>query len=205
MHALDWIFSFLPLLIVLVVGIYAQRHVKSVGRFSFGQSFGGALSPRHRRRRVAGGARSSSSRPSSRFPTPGFTLNWWQWLSISGRDSGRHLRFRFLSLPRNARHDARPVFEIRYNKSFRLFTGLLGFLAGLFNFGIIPRRRLALPALLSRIARDRLPFFRAGADLHSPHGGHAAGHAFRRLVPAASSRSWSSIASRASCPRFSTS
>jgi len=29
-------------------------------------------------------------------------------------------------------------FEIRYNKSFRLFTGALGFLAGILNFGIIP-------------------------------------------------------------------
>jgi len=29
-------------------------------------------------------------------------------------------------------------FEIRYNKSFRLFTGLLAFFAGMLNFGIIP-------------------------------------------------------------------
>src|SRR5258708_26459013 len=29
-------------------------------------------------------------------------------------------------------------FEIRYSKFFRLFTGALGFIAGIANFGIIP-------------------------------------------------------------------
>ena len=137
MRALDWIFSLLPLLIVLAAGLYAQRKVKSVADF---------LSANRSAERyllaIAGGELQAGAvvfvASFEQIAHAGFTLNWWQWLSIpvglivgiSGFVSYRYRETRAMTLAQ--------FFEIRYNKSFRLFTGLLGFLAGLFNFGIIP-------------------------------------------------------------------
>lgn len=68
----------------------------------------------------------------------GFVLTWWGWLSvpvtlivaISGWVIYRFRETRALTLAQ--------FFEIRYSKRFRLFTGFLGFAAGMANFGIIP-------------------------------------------------------------------
>jgi SSS family solute:Na+ symporter len=68
----------------------------------------------------------------------GFILSWWGWLSIpvglvvgiSGWVIYRFRETRALTLAQ--------FFEIRYSKSFRVFTGFLGFAAGMANFGIIP-------------------------------------------------------------------
>jgi len=137
MHTIDWILSFLPLVVVLVVGVLAQRHVRSVADF---------LSANRSAKRyllaIAGGELQAGAvvfvAAFEQISHAGFTLNWWQWLSIpvvlivgiSGFVSYRYRETRAMTLAQ--------FFEIRYNKSFRLFTGLLGFLAGLFNFGIIP-------------------------------------------------------------------
>jgi len=68
----------------------------------------------------------------------GFVLTWWGWLSvpvtlivaISGWVIYRFRETRALTLAQ--------FFEIRYSKRFRIFTGFLGFAAGMANFGIIP-------------------------------------------------------------------
>jgi SSS family solute:Na+ symporter len=68
----------------------------------------------------------------------GFVLTWWGWLSvpvalivgISGWVIYRFRETRALTLAQ--------FFEIRYSKPFRIFTGFLGFGAGLVNFGVIP-------------------------------------------------------------------
>ena len=137
MRTLDWLLSFLPLAVVLVVGLMARRHVRSVADF---------LSANRSARRyllaIAGGELQSGAvvfvAAFEQISHTGFTLNWWQWLSIpialllsiSGFVSYRYRETRAMTLAQ--------FFEIRYDRSFRFFTGLLGFLAGLFNFGIIP-------------------------------------------------------------------
>ena len=68
----------------------------------------------------------------------GFILSWWGWLSIpltlivsiSGWVIYRFRETRALTLAQ--------FFEIRYSKNFRIFTGFLGFGAGIVNFGVIP-------------------------------------------------------------------
>jgi len=68
----------------------------------------------------------------------GFTLSWWQsigfpvgiFVAISGFVVYRFRETRALTLGQ--------FFELRYSKSFRVFTGMLAFLAGIANFGIIP-------------------------------------------------------------------
>jgi SSS family solute:Na+ symporter len=68
----------------------------------------------------------------------GFTWTWWQWINVpvglliatTGFVVYRYRETRAMTLAQ--------FFEIRYSKRFRIFTGFLGFFAGLVNFGIIP-------------------------------------------------------------------
>lgn len=68
----------------------------------------------------------------------GFALTWWGFsqalvilvLTVSGFVIYRFRETRCLTLPE--------FFERRYSRPFRVFTGLLAFLAGLINFGIFP-------------------------------------------------------------------
>jgi len=72
------------------------------------------------------------------FSKSGFSRAWWNmlyvvaWLvlSVTGFVIYRYRETRAMTLAQ--------FFEIRYNKSFRVFTGALGFFAGILNFGVIP-------------------------------------------------------------------
>ncbi|WP_309380255.1 sodium:solute symporter family protein [Cerasicoccus frondis] len=73
-----------------------------------------------------------------KFGQAGFAISWWGWLnipillivSISGFVVYRYRQTRAMTLAQ--------FFEIRYSHRFRLFAGILGFVAGILNFGIIP-------------------------------------------------------------------
>ncbi|MEE9471450.1 MAG: sodium:solute symporter, partial [Gemmatimonadota bacterium] len=66
----------------------------------------------------------------------GFSLTWWGFsqaiviliLTVSGFVIYRFRETRSLTLPE--------FFERRYSRRFRVFTGMLAFVAGLINFGI---------------------------------------------------------------------
>jgi SSS family solute:Na+ symporter len=68
----------------------------------------------------------------------GFSLTWWGFsqaiviliLTVSGFVIYRFRQTRCLTLPE--------FFERRYSRPFRVFTGMLAFIAGLINFGIFP-------------------------------------------------------------------
>ncbi len=68
----------------------------------------------------------------------GFSLSWWGmtsglvilFVTVSGWVIYRFRQTRCLTLAQ--------FFEIRYSRRFRIFTGLVAFLAGLINFGIFP-------------------------------------------------------------------
>jgi SSS family solute:Na+ symporter len=137
MSAIDWIVIFLPLTIVIVVGAYARQYVTSVADFmSANRSAGRYLLC------IAGGELQTGAvvfvASFEVFSHGGFAYAWWAalgvplglLLKISGFVTYRYRETRAMTLAQ--------FFEIRYNKSFRLFTGLLGFFAGILNFGIIP-------------------------------------------------------------------
>lgn len=137
MHTLDLVFLSLPLLLIVVVGLYTRRYLKSVADFlSAGRLAGPYLLA------VAGGEMQAGAvvfvAMFEVISKAGFTLSWWQAISfpvgivvaISGFVIYRFRETRALTLGQ--------FFELRYSKSFRVFTGILAFLAGIANFGIIP-------------------------------------------------------------------
>ncbi|GAT32616.1 solute:Na+ symporter, SSS family [Terrimicrobium sacchariphilum] len=137
MHWIDWLIITIPLLILLVVGFYSHRFMKSVADFLSG----GRLAGRYLLA-VAKGEQGVGAvvfvAMFERISKSGFVLTWWEWLSIpvtlivgiSGWVVYRFRETRALTLAQ--------FFEIRYSKRFRIFTGFLGFAAGLANFGVIP-------------------------------------------------------------------
>jgi len=68
----------------------------------------------------------------------GFALSWWGFssalvilfITVSGWVIYRFRSTRCLTLPQ--------FFEMSYNRKFRIFTGIVAFLAGIINFGIFP-------------------------------------------------------------------
>lgn len=137
MHLIDWILLCLPLVVVIAVAIYTQRYMKSVADFLSGGRMAG--------RYLLAVARGEQSAGAVVFVATfemisrsGFVMTWWGWLSIpvgvivgiSGWVVYRFRETRAMTLAQ--------FFEMRYSKRFRLFTGLLGFTAGMLNFGVIP-------------------------------------------------------------------
>ncbi len=137
MHPIDWLFACIPVLVAFVIGIYTRRYVKSVADFMSGGRMAGRYILA-----VASGEMQAGAvvfvASFEVFSRAGFTMAWWWPLStpvgllvaIFGFVIYRFRETRALTLAQ--------FFEIRYSKRFRLFTGGLGFLAGILNFGIIP-------------------------------------------------------------------
>ena len=137
MHALDWTICFLPLLLIFAIAAYSKRYVKSVADFMSGNRSAGRYLLA-----IAGGELQAGAvmfvASFEVISRAGFTLGWWSWLSgpvfiilgISGFVTFRYRETRAMTLAQ--------FFEIRYSKSFRTLTGILGFFAGVCNFGIIP-------------------------------------------------------------------
>ena len=137
MQVIDWVLALVPLLVVLGVAVYTQRHMKGVTDFLSG----GRLAERYLlavARGELGAGLVGFVAGLEVMPRAGFTLLWWGWITapitlivaISGFVIYRYRETRAQTLGQ--------FFEIRYSKQFRLFTGMLGFVAGLLNFGIIP-------------------------------------------------------------------
>lgn len=136
-HWIDWMLIALPVIGLLGIGIYTQRYLKSVSDFLSG----GRLAGRYLLAVAKGEMQAGAVVFVAMFEIidkSGFTMTWWAWIStpvglivaISGFVIYRYRETRSLTLAQ--------FFEIRYSKSFRVFTGFLGFAAGILNFGIIP-------------------------------------------------------------------
>ena len=137
MHALDWALVAACLLLIAGIGIYTQRYMCSVSDFLSG----GRLAGRYLLSIASGEMEAGAVCFVAWFEVmrqSGFTLGWWQTINvpvllvigITGFVAYRYRETRVMTLAQ--------LFEVRYSKAFRIFTGMLGFLAGLVNFGIIP-------------------------------------------------------------------
>ena len=137
MQTIDWLLICIPLLGLLFVALYTRRYMKGVADFLSGGRMAG--------RYLLAVAKGEQGVGAVVFVATfeiisksGFILSWWGWMSvpvtlvvgISGWVIYRFRETRALTLAQ--------FFEIRYSKSFRVFTGVLGFSAGMVNFGVIP-------------------------------------------------------------------
>ena len=137
MQPIDWLILTLPVVICCGIAVYTRRYVRGVADFMAGG--------RHAGRFLISTARSEQGAGAvvfvalfQMFAVAGFTLTWWNQLSVpiglvvatTGFVVYRYRQTRAMTLAQ--------FFEMRYSRRFRIFTGLLGFFAGLVNFGIIP-------------------------------------------------------------------
>ncbi|MBC2592934.1 sodium:proline symporter [Ruficoccus amylovorans] len=137
MHTIDWLFVITPLLIVFSIGAFTQKYMRSVADFMSGGRVAGRYLLAVSKGEMAAGAVVFAA-VFEVIARAGFTWTWWQWINIpvgllvatTGFVVYRYRETRAMTLAQ--------FFEIRYSKRFRVFTGFLGFFAGLVNFGIIP-------------------------------------------------------------------
>ena len=138
MQPIDWIIAAVPLLVVLSIGLYTQRYMKSVADFLSG----GRVAGRYLLAVASGEMQAGAVVFVAAFEVianSGFTIaGWWYWITVpvsvlvgtTGFVVYRFRETRAMTLSQ--------FFEIRYSRRFRLCTGILGFVAGICNFGIIP-------------------------------------------------------------------
>ncbi|HMP76980.1 MAG TPA: sodium:proline symporter [Kiritimatiellia bacterium] len=137
MHFWDWFITASCIALVLGVGIFAQRYMKSVADFLSGRRLAGRYLLTVSKGEMQAGAVVFVAM-FEMIGEAGFTTSWWLQLqapvallvAISGFVIYRYRETRAMTLAQ--------FFELRYSKRFRVFTGCLGFLAGVLNFGIIP-------------------------------------------------------------------
>ncbi|MDF3058243.1 MAG: sodium:proline symporter, partial [Rariglobus sp.] len=137
MYLLDWLIIVIPLIIIAVVGVITQRQMKSVAHFVSGGRVGGRYLLAVARGEMQAGAVVFVAAWEV-FAQSGFVPSWWNWITspiglivaIFGFVIYRFRETRAMTLAQ--------FFEMRYSRNFRSFTGILGFVAGAINFGIIP-------------------------------------------------------------------
>jgi SSS family solute:Na+ symporter len=137
MHLIDWLLILVPIVTVSAVGLVVRRYVRSVADFMAGGRLAGRyLLCTARSEMTAGAALFVAS--FEQFSRAGFTIQWWNKImvpvalivAVSGFVVYRYRQTRALTLAQ--------FFEMRYSRGFRLFAGMVGFLAGIVNFGVIP-------------------------------------------------------------------
>ncbi|RRJ94889.1 sodium:proline symporter [Opitutaceae bacterium TAV4] len=137
MHILDWLVITVPLVIVLTIGVITHRYMKSVAHFVSGGRVGGRYLLAVAKGEMTAGAVVFVASWEV-FAQSGFIPTWWGWITgpvaivvaIFGFVIYRFRETKAMTLAQ--------FFEMRYSRNFRLFAGVLGFVAGVINFGIIP-------------------------------------------------------------------
>jgi Na+/proline symporter len=137
MHLIDWLIMTVPLIICGGIAVYSRRYVKSVADFMAGGRNAGRFLISTARSEQGAGAVVFVAMFQG-FYQSGFGLGWWGNISVpvglllmtTGYVIYRYRETRAMTLGQ--------FFEMRYSRRFRLFTGVLGFFAGIVNFGIIP-------------------------------------------------------------------
>ena len=137
MHWIDWLIMTLPLFICGFIAIYTRRFVRSVADFMAGGRGAGRFLICTARSEQGSGAAVFVAAFQG-FIVSGFTTRWWGVIStpasllvmVTGYVVYRYRQTRAMTLGQ--------FFEMRYSRGFRLFAGLLGFFAGIVNFGVIP-------------------------------------------------------------------
>jgi SSS family solute:Na+ symporter len=137
MSLLDWTILILPILVIATVGVFTHRAMRGVAQFVSGGRMAGRYLLAVAKGEMQAGAVVFVAAWEI-FAHAGFVPTWWGWITppiylvvgIFGFVIYRFRETRAMTLAQ--------FFEMRYSRGFRLFSGILGFLAGILNFGIIP-------------------------------------------------------------------
>ncbi len=136
MQPIDWLLLILPVGMIIAAAMYTRRYVRSVADFVAG----GRAAGRYLICNAKGEAGSGVANTLSKFQpimVSGFILSWWDIsvpvsmiFAMFGFVIYRYRQTRAMTLGQ--------FFEMRYSRRFRLFAGIVGFLAGILNYGIFP-------------------------------------------------------------------
>ena len=137
MHSVDWMIIIGFIIVLIFVAVYTRKFNRSVADFLAANRCAGRyiLSVSGT---MAGWGAISYIAMFQMFYKVGFTADWWLFLwqpltvllAITGWVTYRYRQTRTLTLAQ--------FFEVRYNKSFRIYAGILGYISGILNFGIFP-------------------------------------------------------------------
>ncbi len=137
MAFVDWLIIIVFFIILVIGALYSRSYNKSVADFLAANRCAG--------RYILSISGSMSAWGAITFIAifqvyhrAGFTADWWYvlWrplgiiLAISGWVLYRYRQTRTFTVAQ--------FFEMRYNKSFRIFAGILAYISGILNFGIFP-------------------------------------------------------------------
>ncbi|MCZ6837455.1 MAG: sodium:solute symporter [Planctomycetota bacterium] len=138
MHTIDWVIVFGLLATLLMGAAYTARYTNSVSAFLAANRCGRRYIIAMANAMAGVGVITLVNYFEMRFET-GFTGFWWDSLSepaliviaLSGWTIYRFRQTRAMTLAQ--------FFEMRYSRNFRVFAGLVAFIAGIVNFGIYPQ------------------------------------------------------------------
>lgn len=137
MHPLDWFIVALLMVCTTVIALYANRYLQSVSDF-----LAGSRCAKRYLITVSEGAAAfaviSMIAAWEMYYKAGFSVLWWQeilpavimLLALSGWVTYRYRQTRVMTMAQ--------FFEVRYSRNFRIYCGLLAWLAGIVNYGIFP-------------------------------------------------------------------
>ncbi len=137
MHALDWWIVAALLAVLFAAALGTRRYTRSVGAFLVANRCGGRYIISMANAIAGLGVISLVGLFEQNYKV-GYTAIWWNTLTepvlvvlaLSGWVLYRFRQTRAMTLAQ--------FFEMRYSRNFRVFTGLVAFVAGLVNFGIFP-------------------------------------------------------------------
>lgn len=137
MHWIDWSIVGALVLALLVILAVCQRYVKSTADFLAANRCAGRYLLTITSS-IAGLGAISVIAKFEQYYVSGFALEWWGFIttpimlviSIVGWVYYRFRETRCLTMAQ--------FFEVRYSRNFRIFSGFLGWLSGVLNYGIFP-------------------------------------------------------------------
>jgi len=137
MHFIDWSIAVIPLLIVLFFGWRVQRYITGVADFMTAGRVAGRYLIAVADGAAALGLISVINSLEVRYVS-GMAYEFWGnfavllgfLMTLSGFIIYRYRETRVMTMSQ--------FFELRYNKSFRVFSGFIAFIAGIINYAIFP-------------------------------------------------------------------
>lgn len=137
MHAVDWAIVGALVVVLFVAALSTRRYSKTVAAFLAAQRCGGRYLLSVAMSMAMMGVISLVGYL-EQYHDVGYNAIWWTYMEgpvlfimgITGWVFYRFRQTRALTLAQ--------FFEMRYSRNFRVFAGLLAFLAGIVNFGIFP-------------------------------------------------------------------